>query len=249
MAIKTDNLSSDITLELDEDVISLADFKAACDAFSGLIKEVSKQVKPDAKAGAWSVKVYEGSIGIGVSAMPSLLGPELMSEVRLVLITGLEMLARGQRPVAFTDNAIEFAGKLASTFKRKPLEPNIRIWSGQTQSISVGRVIAKTAKELLEPAYEEEASVEGRLEKLDGHDKLQFVVYDMLEDRAIRCEVDSKLLSVAWENFQKRVEVVGKVRFRRDGHAVSVKAREIISFPSPDQIPSLDEMRRLLSAA
>jgi hypothetical protein len=249
MAINIDSISTDITLELDEEEISLADFNAACEAFSGLVKEVSRFVKPDANAKAWTIRVYDGSAGIGVSARPSLIAADALNQIRYELTNGLEILARGLRPAAFTDKAIEFSKNLANTFKWKPVEPRIRVWSGTEMSVPVGRVIVQTAKELLEPAYEEEGSIEGRLEKLDSHDKMQFVVYDLLEERAIRCEVDEKLLAQAWKHWQQRIEVVGKVRYRRDGHAVSVKASKLITFPLPEEIPSLDQMRRLLAGA
>ena len=100
---------------------------------------------------------------------------------------------------------------------------------------------------MLEAAYEEEGSIEGRLERLDAHNHLQLVVYDVLDDRAIKCEVDDELLNQAQEHWRKRVEVIGRVRYRKDGHAVSIKAKEIIGFPGPDDIPSLDEVRRMLS--
>ncbi len=247
MAIRSDLISTDITLELDEEEITLGDFNAACEAFAGLVKEVAKQVKPDSTAKAWSVKVYEGSAGIGVSALPVEIDAAAMKKIRHLLSSGIELLSRGLRPESFTDKAIEFSKNLASTFKRKPVDPSIRIWSGTESSVQVGRSIIKSAKDLLEPAYEEEGSVEGTLEKLDGHDKLQFVVYDLLQARAIRCEVDERLLSQAWNHWKQRIEVLGRVRYRRDGHAVSVRASALIPFPSAKDIPSLEEMRRLLS--
>jgi hypothetical protein len=248
MAIRAEEISTDITLELDEEEISVADFTAACKAFFALVREISRHVKQeDVGAAAWSVKVYEGSAGIGVTALPSVLGSDAVAKVREKLIDGLDLLSKGIRPDAFSDRAIEFANNLANTFKRKPKDPNIRVWSRAGQFVPVGRSIAKAAKEILEPIYEDEGTVEGRLEKLDGHDKTQFVVYDILDDRAIKCEVNDQLLKQALKYWQQRIEVVGKVRYRKDGHPVSIKATELIPFPSADEIPSLEEMRLLLS--
>lgn len=44
------------------------------------------------------------------------------------------------------------------------------------------------------------------------------------------------------------MEVLGKVRYRKDGMPVSVRAKEIIPFPTAEEIPSLTEMRRLLES-
>lgn len=250
MAIRPESISTDITLELDEDEITLADFNGACEAFSGLVREVAKRVHPDAaSAKAWTVTVYSGSAGVGVSALPAHIALDGVNHIRHELMAGIGTLARGIRPAAFTDRAIEFARALANTFKQKPVEPKIRIWSGNSESVPVGRAIVATAKELLDAVYEEEGSVEGTLEKLDNHDKQQFVVYELLEGRAIKCEVNEALLKQAWLHWNQRVEVIGKVRYRRDGHPVSVKATTLLAFPGPDEIPSLEEVRRLLSGA
>lgn len=247
MAIKVEKLSSDITLELNEEEIPLADFTSACEAFSGLVREISRHVKPEASSKAWSVKVYEGSAGIGVSAHPGIFVENEVNLVREELLSGLEQLTAGLRPEWFSDRAIEFARNLAGTFKKKPIDPDIRIWSRSNRVVPVGRAIVRTAKEILDPSYEDEGSVEGRLEKLDSHDKMQFVVYDLIDDRAIKCEVDEHLLKQAWEHWKKRIEVLGKVRYRRDGLPVSIKATELIPFPAPEDIPSLAEMRQLLA--
>lgn len=248
MAIKNETITSDITLELDEREISLADFNAACEAFSGLIKEVSRHVQPHAIANkAWTVKVYDGSAGVGVSAQPLLMDVATMNLIRSLLMAGMEQLGRGLRPDGFTDRAIEFARHLANAFKNSRAEPRIRIWGGRESAVPVGATVAATAKALLDPAYEEDGSVEGRLEKLDGHSKSQFVIYDLFDDRSIKCEVNEEILAQAWQHWKQRIEVIGRVRYRRDGHPVSVKAQQIIPFPGPDEIPSLEEMRRLLA--
>ena len=44
MAINVDKITTDITLELDEEVISMADFQKATDNFLGLVKELSKHI-------------------------------------------------------------------------------------------------------------------------------------------------------------------------------------------------------------
>ena len=247
MAINHQEITTDITLEIDEVDIPLADFTAACEAFSGLVKELARHVEPKVPANSWNVRVYEGSAGLGLAAMPGTFSAGAVGRLRQEIREGLEMLTNGFRPIAFTDRAIEHARNLGSLFKRKLGEPGVRVWYGREASQHVGRVIAQNAKAMLEAAYEEEGSIEGRLERLDAHNHLQLVVYDVLDDRAIKCEVDDELLNQAQEHWRKRVEVIGRVRYRKDGHAVSIKAKEIIGFPGPDDIPSLDEVRRMLS--
>lgn len=247
MAIDSKEITSDITLELDEDVISIADFGKAFDNFVGLVKEVTKEVAPNRNNQAWSIKVYPGSAGIGVSSMTGEFNIDELRSIRVAIVDGLKTLARGIRPIQFTDKAIEYSRNLASLFKGTKVQPNVRIWSQQDESVQVDRAIAVYAGDMLNAAYEEDGTVEGVLEKLDAHGKMQFVIYDVIDDRSIKCEVDEKQLSEAWSSFRKRVEVVGSVRYRKDGMPVSIKASRIIPFPDSSQIPTLQQMRTLLA--
>jgi hypothetical protein len=246
MAIKVEQITTDITLEIDEDVISIADFQKATDNFIGLVREVSKGVtehKLDPED--WAVKVYSGSIGVGVVAGPA---NHYSVQARNILVEGIRQLADGARPSHFSDKAIEHAKGLATLFKRNKLGPSVRIWSQTQESVLMERRIAKAADDLLAAAYEEDGAVDGVLQKLDGHGKLEFVIYDLIDDRSVKCEIKEELLSNALSNFNKRVEVIGTVKYRKDGMPVAIRASKIISFPDVSEIPSLIQMRELLSA-
>jgi hypothetical protein len=247
MAIEASQIETEITLELDEEEISVADFSKAFENFAGLVKELSKQFAPKKDSSAWLVKVYPGSAGIGFSGRPGVYTSAELNSIRFNLLAGLRELESGVRPSFFTDRSIECSKALGSLFKSKKAPPNIRIWSRQEQAMPIGRTLAARAEHLLEVAYEDDGSVDGFLQKLSAHGQFEFVVYDALDDRAIKCEVEESKLENAWASFRKRVEVLGKVRYRRDGMPVSVRATDIIPFPSPSDIPSLAEMRRLLS--
>lgn len=245
MSIKLDEITTDITLEIDEDVISIADFQKATDNFLGLVKELSKSVSGNADAGAWQVKVYEGSAGLGVIA-PSSSGLDPF-RIRNVMVAGLKSLSKGVRPGEFTDRAIELAKNLASLYKKSSIEPNIRVWSQREESVRISRSIATGADMLLAAVYEEDGTVDGILEKVDGHGKLQFVVYDVIDNRSVKCEFTNEQLPQALGSFQQRVEVVGRVKYRKDGMPVSIKASRIINYPNKSEIPTLSQMRALLS--
>lgn len=245
MAIKLDEITTEITLEIDEDVISIADFQKATDNFLGLIKEVSRQVAdPNADSADWFVKVYAGSAGVGVMPGPTNL---YSGRTKEAVVSGMRLLADGVRPGEFTDKAIGYAKNLASLFKKSKIEPSVRIWSGKQESVQMVRRIANQADSLLAPAYEEDGAVDGILERVDAHGKLQFVIYDLIDERAVKCEVNESQLQQALASFQKRVEVIGAVKYRKDGMPVSIRASRIVNFPDKSEIPSLAQMRELLS--
>lgn len=247
MAINVDEITTDITLELDEGEISIADFQKATDSFLGLIKEVYNQVADkQIDTGDWLVKVYSGSAGVGVMSNERNLFADKTSEA---IVSGIRSLADGFRPSEFTDKAIGHTKALASLFKKSNFDPNVRIWSKKQESVRISRKIADEATQLLAPAYEEDGAVDGILERVDAHGKLQFVIYDLIDERAIKCEVSESQLQQALSSFQKRVEVIGSVKYRKDGMPVSIKASRIVNFPDEFDIPSLAEMRALLDAS
>lgn len=246
MAIKLDEVTTDLTLEIDEEVISIADYKKASDSFLELVKEISKNI-PDVKISEndWHVKVYAGSMGVGVSR--SVTNP-YADQVREVLIGGIRSLANGIRPLEFTDKAIGHTKSLASLFKKAgKVNPNVRIWSKREESVQLDRVIAKNVDDMLAVAYEEDGSVDGVLEKLYAHGTLGFVIYDVIDERAVKCEIAEKDIPVALNSFRQRVEVIGRVKYRKDGMPVSVFASKIINFPKKSEIPSLAEMKKMLN--
>lgn len=247
MAIDPKQITTDLTLELDEEEISAADFSKAFDHFFGLVKEITKNIVPHKDGAAWVVKVYSGSAGFGVNGRRGVYLDSEIAAIRQIFIGGLRQLENGERPVHFSDKAIEHSRALGTLFHAKKAPANVRIWSKQETFYPVAKMLAIKASEFLDAVYEDDGSVDGYLEKLNAHGQFDFVIYDALDRRAIKCEVDENRLQEAWSAFRKRVEVLGKVHYRRDGMPVSVKAKEIIRYPSKDEMPTLDEMRTLLS--
>lgn len=248
MAIDAESLTSDITLELDEADISVSDFGKAFESFVGLIKAVTKEVTPDRRASAWNVSVYPGSAGLGISGSHDAFSREDISHIINVVIEGLRSLSAGHRPIYFTDKALECSKNLGSLFKTKTSEPSIHIWTHQKYALPIVRKIAANVEALLEPAYSNEATVDGMLKKVDTHAKRHFVIYDVMDERSVKCEVNESLLQEALSCFEQRVEVIGTVQYRKDGMPVSVLAKRIVPFPKPGDVPTLQEIRSLFAS-
>lgn len=246
MAIDRKKIVTDITLELDEDEISVNDFTKAVDNFIALVKEVAKSVAPKKDPSAWNVTVYPGSAGIGVRGTSTFTSTEVHA-IRSAILDGVGKLETGLRSEFFSDKAIDCARNIASLFKKKDSQPSVNLIGGKDTFQPVTRNTVVKASEILDPAYTEDGAVDGVLEKLSAHGGFNFVVYDPIDDRAIQCEVNESLMDKAWQSWRKRVEVTGKVRYRRDGMAVSVKAVDIFPFPEKSDIPSLDQLRGLLA--
>lgn len=243
MTTKLGETSADIILHIDEEAISMTNFRKATDHFFSLIKEISKAVYQDANPNDWVVKVYKGSVRIGV--MPTSMKID-QSIIHNTMIEGWKLLSDGKEPPLFSDKAIEDSKELASlTKEQKKSNLNISVELGDTQ-FKVKSDIALGVKNLLSCYYEEDGSVDGTLEKVDVHDKSEFTIYDALDKSSIKCTFPDHLLNEALESFAKRVEVLGKVKYKKEGVTVSVKANAIIRYPNKSEVPTLDDIRSIL---
>lgn len=249
MPIDRDRIRSDVTLELDDKTISMTEFGKAVDHFLGLVKDVSRVTAPAKDPTAWNVDIYEGSAGLGVRPISGIFSFEEVHRISTTVLDGLKQIADGIRPASFTDRAVEHSKALANLVNQKQEPMAVRVWGGRDNIVPLSREVAQKAENLLAPAYEDEGSVDGVLEKANGHDRREFVIFDTLTNRGITCSVDENLLHEAVRFFFKRVEVLGKVRYRKDGQPVSVRATNIIPFPEPDEIPTLEQVRDLLKGA
>ncbi len=247
MAIDSRNIDTDITLELDEEEITVIEFKDALDHFLGLVKDVTRHVVPR-RSQNWLIKVYPGSAGIGFYAKPGTLTSSEIDLIRQTVLEGISTLEQGKRPRAFSDRAIEHAKGISNVFAKRKKPSRIRVWSANDESLLVKNTVSETADKLLEPVYEDEGSVEGTLEIVSGHGKFEVVVYDPIDARAIKCELSEEEMLHALGSFMKRVEIFGKIRYRKDGLPVSVRVEKIVPFPSKDQLPSVDKLRGILKA-
>jgi hypothetical protein len=250
MGINPKAISTDFTLEMDQERITAAEFARAVDGFFGLIKEVSKELFParDKDGASWFVKVYSGSAGIGLLANPDLFTGQDVQTLRAAISEGLDALEEGEKPRGFTDKALGHI-KTISHLSAVDGSMQIRLWDRNKPLHNMGEALGVRVTEILEPAYEADGSIDGFLERLNAHQRLEFVVYDVLSNRPVTCEVQEQQLEAAIAAFRKRVEVVGKIKYRRDGQAVSVKAKDIIPYPSKEAVPTPAEIRELLADA
>lgn len=249
MTININKITTEITLELDQEQITLTNFTKAVDSFLGIVREVTKESLPQKSPSGWLIKVYEGSAGIGVLRNPTVFTKDEEYLISNNILNGLNELESGSRHPKFNDKAIEYSRTLSKVFSDKKNVGNLRLLITNKKPFSITNNIAIKASALLDPVYEDDGSVEGMLEKLSAHGQFEFVLYDVLDNRAIKCEVEEEQLKEAWAAWRDRVEVIGTVRYRHDGLPVSIKARTIIPFPKRDDLPSLDDVRKLFGEA
>ncbi len=133
MAIDSRSIDTEITLELDEEDITVVEFGAAFSHFLGLVKEISKSVAPHQHQ-PWLIKLYPGSAGIGLYQNPGAYTTSELNIIRQTILSGITVMEHGERPKYFTDKAIEHVRGVSSVFKKRNKPSRIRIWDQNKKS-------------------------------------------------------------------------------------------------------------------
>lgn len=90
-------------------------------------------------------------------------------------------------------------------------------------------------------------TVEGRLEAItDADDGIKMQVTDILYAEAIACVVPEKLVAKALGSSPRRVEVEGRIHYRRDGAPISIDVTDITILPEDSELPSASDVRGIM---
>ncbi len=68
--------------------------------------------------------------------------------------------------------------------------------------------MALAAAKFLDAIYEDQGTVEGTLEIVSAHGKIECTVFDYITGRGIKCELTESVVETALTSFRKRVEVM-----------------------------------------
>jgi len=247
MAATPDIIPSDLTLEIGES-LSPDEFLALTRAFFGYIKEVTAPLLPEGERIGWTVQVKEGSNLIGVNpgvAAP----PEVVKNVYIKAANSARLLARGELEGAnLPEPALKHMRVISemSTNRNRPRE--LRIWVERKPiriDSSIGRLIAEDWR----TAYSDYGVIDGRLETIQDHGKLEILVRDPVIKQKVHCLFPETMLPKAFEYFRKRVEVSGMVHYRRNGVPTSIEVAALDRLPDDSELPTAADVRGILGAA
>lgn len=243
-----EQVQGELTLEVTGRGVTPEKFLAGCRAFFGLVNEVSAE-ETGGKRVVWTVQVHEGSNLVAL--VPGAGYPAATIEsIKQKVHTGVRTLETGAPiPANFPERAIRHLQQLGGIVGRtRNDDTRVTVWIKHAPE-PVSQKTAANAADLLGWKYQDYGSVEGRLEVVSAHRGLEFVIYEPLWNKPIRCFIGDELLDKAMGNFRHRVEVYGAVQYRKDGQPVSVTADEIVPFPPPEELPDFRTLRGVLRAA
>ncbi|MCL5736953.1 MAG: hypothetical protein M1274_15515 [Actinobacteria bacterium] len=243
---RTDQIISDLVLDIQGSDLTPEKFLTGVTAFFGLVRSVN-QVTTVGQLVRWTVEVREGSTLVALKPQPGYAAADVEAISRTVA-AGVETLETGQPiPENFPEPAVRHLRKLGGIVGRTTKDDTrVRVWiKHEPRPVSL-KTVAHAA-DILGMHYEDYGSVEGKLQALSERGGLRFVVYEPLWDKAVYCRIGPELLQRALGAFGRRVEVYGVVQYRKDGLPVSVQVEELVEFPPEDQLPDHQSLRGILT--
>lgn len=243
-----DQIPTDLTIDLGDE-LSPEEFVTAVRNFMGYVAEITDAQKGDGADVSWTVRVREGSALVGVE--PNASAPQS----RLAMIYkqaeyGPTALARGDIAGAgISEKAINHLKSLSDLVSKHKNGKGVNLWV-QKKPVGIGVGIAKVIREDWESDYHDIGTIEGRLEAIqDAAGSLKIRVKDFLYPRAINCIVPESMIDNVLRSFRRRVEIEGRIHYRRDGTPISIEAHVIDVLPEDHDLPSADDVRGIMASA
>ncbi len=243
MAVRGD-IDADLTLEISGHAVTPDKFLRSVRSFFAILTEVSKTVSD--KPVDWLVQVKKGSNLVGVMPRPG------FDQAAVAVIT--DAVARGiaqvegeaSVPDFFNERALKSLRDLGRVTGASDHDDTVvNVWV-RKEPVKVTQKAVAHVSDLLATEHEDHGSIEGRLQTVTERGRLQFIVYDSLWDRPIRCLIPEHLMKQAFDAFGQRVEVYGLVKYRKDGRPVSIDVEDIVAFPPRETIPSYRDVHGIL---
>ncbi|MGE3993524.1 hypothetical protein [Pseudorhodoplanes sp.] len=248
MAVKRD-IKSDLTLEIAGKNVTPDKFLRSVRSFFAIVTEVTAKVAGKRTAVQWNVAVREGSNLVGLDPLPGY-NATIVGKIMDAVSSGVSQIEdRAAQPPFFTERAIKSLRDLADVVGTTAEDDTkVRVWV-KREPVAVSHKAVAHVAQLLASEHEDYGSVEGRLQTVTERGGFHFVIYQLLWDDSVRCYVPDHLSQKALGSFGQRVEVYGRIKYRKDGRAQSIEADDIVPFPPKEIIPSFRDVRGILRKA
>jgi hypothetical protein len=211
--------SDTVTLALHGDHVSLEAFAEAVSRFQRLVSALSAEV--DAVNVVWEVDALEVSSAIATVRGVNGAEPESVARVVRSYLEVGQALERGGT-VPFSPSVRSEAKSLAEIPSKWPVDA-VRFETSEDDAVVRGFQAAPVASDSRQPtaAY---GAVTGRVQTLTSRNKLRFIVYDHIHDRAVSCYLREGQESMMRQMWDRVATVEGWVTRDPDsGRPVSVR--------------------------
>lgn len=248
MATKAD-IDADLTLEIDGRNVTPEKFQRGVRAFFALLNEVTRAHAGPEQFVHWTVQVKSASNLVGVVPSQFTVPPSALDAIYASVQEGIESLENdAEEPKSLPEGALRHVRDLAGIVGTDETDDTrVRIWA-KKQPVSVTHKSVAHVAVLLNEAYEDFGTIEGRIQVISEQGTLHVFVTEPIRNRRIRCHFDEEMLPAFMAAFRRRVEVAGRIRYRRDGTPLSIAAKTLSEFPPSADLPNFREMRGIFRA-
>jgi hypothetical protein len=155
-----------------------------------------------------------------------------------VLRSTAQISNSAQRPSIVSDSAISHYRNLAVSSKKIG---DISVYDDNT-NVVINETTLQNIDKLTGPKTKSVGSILGKLEAISVHKSNEIRVWDENTGRPVRCKYPRALEEMITASLRARVLVAGLVSYNANGQAISVDASEIKRYPSPDELPGIDDV-------
>lgn len=247
MATK-DDIDADLTLELDGKNVTPEKFIKAARAFFGLVNEVTRELAGPKEFIHWSVQVKHGSNLVGIVPSVANVRPFVLDNIYALVHDGVTSIeSDATEPEGLPEPALKHIRDLGSVSGVGDEDDDtvVRIWAKRIPTPVTHKAAAHVAV-LLAESYEDFGTIDGRVQVISDEGDLHVFITEPVNGRRIRCFFEEEMLPMFLAAFRKRVEVKGKIKYRRDHKPISIFATALKEFPLAQELPSFREMRGIL---
>lgn len=211
------------------------------------MKEITDAQEGDGTKVLWTVRVSEGSNLIGLEPDPT------VATSRLAMIYrkaehGVAAVSRGDiRGAGLSEKAMGHPKSLSDLATKGASRRPIKVWV-EREPAPISAEISRAIREFWDADYHDFGTVEGRLEVIqDASGAVKVRIKDYLYPRPIQCFVPNDRLDQVFANFRRRVEIEGRIHYRRDGTPISIHTDHIDGLPEDSDLPSAADVRGILA--
>ncbi len=242
---------TNLTVEIDADVLTLGRFQQLAQSVAALIREVGEGVERSAGV-RWVISdVHHSNLALELTPQRTRddVPPDLPDRIADAIASGMAVIEeRAERPPYFSDKALERAKDLANPGDEVRAVRIRRRRNGKADKrITLTKRLAANVDEIIGPQMQEYGSIEGRLEGLMTHGKRRFFIWESLTNRQVECQFADRIpLQDILAAYERRVAARGIVHRRRTGEKLSVEVEEFRVFRSEEDLPSVERIQEIL---
>ena len=232
----------------DAEFVSIRLFLKAIEDIDRIIRDVDYAVTKEKGIRRWIIAGLHSSAPT-ITLKPALDNAEIVEAFAL----GLKAITTGtlEPPAYFTEQALDDLKRMRRLFTGRDKAKSLEFSSNGEKHAVIERDISEKADRILKGGYWNLGSLEGTLEAINLHGNPTFTIWDRMSRLPVRCNFprDIKWKEQVKSLLEKRILVVGRVNYFRNGKPRSVTNIEKIEDMTPNSnlpsatfgsIPSLD---------